>query len=206
MAELKPVQRGERWRVEMSWPGYNARSIGEFDSEAEAAAWIKRHSWLAPEPKTSAALPVPKSSSESWWRSICGRQSADCSHGFAKLGTIGFEGRRDYAAIGTVSNVASRLCDEAKHPVKSSSARAFGNPSRKAVTVESVGEFELKGIRRPMAAYNVLSTAVFPADRFPRLADKRTFAGYGQKTGFDPQQTFGRHFDRLASALRRRVY
>jgi class 3 adenylate cyclase len=36
------------------------------------------------------------------------------SHGFATLGTIGFEGRFDYAAIGTVSNVASRLCDEAK--------------------------------------------------------------------------------------------
>jgi len=36
------------------------------------------------------------------------------AHGFATLGTIGFEGRRDYAAIGTVSNVASRLCDEAK--------------------------------------------------------------------------------------------
>jgi len=35
-------------------------------------------------------------------------------HGFATLGTIGFEGRFDYAAIGTVSNVASRLCDEAK--------------------------------------------------------------------------------------------
>ena len=32
----------------------------------------------------------------------------------ATLGTIGFEGRFDYAAIGTVSNVASRLCDEAK--------------------------------------------------------------------------------------------
>src|SRR5262249_48396837 len=32
------------------------------------------------------------------------------AHGFATLGTIGFEGRRDYAAIGTVSNVASRLC------------------------------------------------------------------------------------------------
>jgi len=30
------------------------------------------------------------------------------------LGTIGFEGRFDYAAIGTVSNIASRLCDEAK--------------------------------------------------------------------------------------------
>ena len=33
------------------------------------------------------------------------------AHGFATLGTIGFEGRFDYAAIGTVSNVASRLCD-----------------------------------------------------------------------------------------------
>ena len=36
------------------------------------------------------------------------------AHGYATLGTIGFEGRHDYAAIGTVSNVASRLCDEAK--------------------------------------------------------------------------------------------
>ena len=44
------------------------------------------------------------------------------AHGFATLGTIGFEGRFDYAAIGTVSNVASRLCDEAK-PGKSLSAR-----------------------------------------------------------------------------------
>jgi len=36
------------------------------------------------------------------------------AHGFATLGTIGFEGRFDYAAIGTVSDVASRLCDEAR--------------------------------------------------------------------------------------------
>ena len=36
------------------------------------------------------------------------------AHGFATLGTIGFEGRFDYAAIGTVCHVASRLCDEAK--------------------------------------------------------------------------------------------
>jgi class 3 adenylate cyclase len=36
------------------------------------------------------------------------------AHGFATLGTIGFKGRFDYAVIGTVSNVASRLCDEAK--------------------------------------------------------------------------------------------
>ena len=36
------------------------------------------------------------------------------AHGFATLGTIGFEGRFDYAAIGTVSNVVSRLCDRGK--------------------------------------------------------------------------------------------
>ncbi len=36
------------------------------------------------------------------------------AHGYATLGSIGFEGRFDDAAIGTVSNVASRLCDEAK--------------------------------------------------------------------------------------------
>jgi class 3 adenylate cyclase len=79
------------------------------------------------------------------------------AHGFATLGTIGFEGRFDYAAIGTVSNVASRLCDEAKPGQILISPRvltAVGN----AVTVEPVGEFGLKGIRRPMAAHNVLGT------------------------------------------------
>jgi class 3 adenylate cyclase len=42
------------------------------------------------------------------------------AHGFATRGTIGFEGRFDYAAIGTVSNVASWLSDKAK-PGQSSS-------------------------------------------------------------------------------------
>jgi adenylate cyclase len=78
------------------------------------------------------------------------------AHGFATLGTIGFEGRRDYAAIGTVSNVASRLCDEAK-PGQILISPRVRQAVEKAVTVESVGEFELKGIRRPMAAYNVLA-------------------------------------------------
>ena len=36
------------------------------------------------------------------------------AHGYATLGRIGFEGRFDYAAIGAVPNLASRLCDEAK--------------------------------------------------------------------------------------------
>jgi class 3 adenylate cyclase len=76
------------------------------------------------------------------------------AHGFATLGTIGFEGRYDYAAIGTVSNVASR--DEAKPGQILISPRVMLAVD-KAVTVEPVGEFELKGIRRPMAAYNVLA-------------------------------------------------
>jgi GAF domain-containing protein len=77
------------------------------------------------------------------------------AHGFATLGTIGFEGRFDYAAIGTVSNVASRLCDEAKPGQILISARVLMKVEN-AVKVEPVGEFELKGIRRPLAAYNVV--------------------------------------------------
>jgi GAF domain-containing protein len=77
------------------------------------------------------------------------------SHGFATLGTIGFEGRFDYAAIGTVSNVASRLCDEAKPGQILISPRVL-TKVESAVKVEPVGEFELKGIRRPLAAYNVV--------------------------------------------------
>jgi GAF domain-containing protein len=78
------------------------------------------------------------------------------AHGFATLGTIGFEGRFDYAAIGTVSNVASRLCDEAKPGQILISPRVLTKVEY-AVKVEPVGEFELKGIRRPLAAYNILS-------------------------------------------------
>ena len=78
------------------------------------------------------------------------------AHGFATLGTIGFEGRFDYAAIGTVSNVASRLCDEAKPGQILISPRVLMKVES-AVTVEPVGEFELKGIRRPLAAYNVVA-------------------------------------------------
>jgi len=78
------------------------------------------------------------------------------AHGFATLGTIGFEGRFDYDAIGTVSNVASRLCDEAKPGQILISPRVLTKVEN-AVTVEPVGEFTLKGIRRPMMAYNVLA-------------------------------------------------
>jgi class 3 adenylate cyclase len=78
------------------------------------------------------------------------------AHGFATLGTIGFEGRFDYAAIGTVSNVASRLCDEAKPGQILISPRVLMAVDD-AVMVEPVGDFTLKGIHRPVSAYNVLT-------------------------------------------------
>jgi adenylate cyclase len=80
------------------------------------------------------------------------------AHGYATLGTIGFESRYDYAAIGTVSNVASRLCDEAKSGQILISPRVLLAVD-KAVKVEPVGEFALKGIRRPMMTYNILSSS-----------------------------------------------
>jgi adenylate cyclase len=80
------------------------------------------------------------------------------AHGFATLGTIGFEGRFDYAAIGTVSNVASRLCDEAKPGQILISPRVL-MAVEQVVKVEAAGEFTLKGIRRPLAAYNVVAAA-----------------------------------------------
>ena len=79
------------------------------------------------------------------------------AHGFATLGTIGFEGRFDYAAIGTVSNVASRLCDEAK-PGQILISPRVSMAVEKDIAVEPVGDFALKGIRRPLTAYNVLAT------------------------------------------------
>jgi adenylate cyclase len=79
------------------------------------------------------------------------------AHGFATLGTIGFEGRFDYAAIGTVSNVASRLCDEA-HPGQILISPRVLMAVESSVTVETAGEFVLKGISRPITAYNMLRT------------------------------------------------
>ena len=80
------------------------------------------------------------------------------SDGFATLGTIGFEGRFDYAAVGTVSNIASRLCDEAKPGQILISPRVL-MAVEDTMKVEPVGELTLKGIRRPMTAYNVVAAS-----------------------------------------------
>jgi class 3 adenylate cyclase len=84
------------------------------------------------------------------------------AHGYATLGTIGFEGRFDYAAVGTVSNVASRLCDEAKPGQVLISSRVLAAVEN-AVNVEPAGELTLKGIRRPVEVYNVIGARALPA-------------------------------------------
>ncbi len=74
---------------------------------------------------------------------------------YATLGEIGFEGRRDYGVIGSTVNLASRLCGEADDGQVLLTQRALAAVQR-FVDVESLGEFDLKGFLRPVAAFNVL--------------------------------------------------
>jgi class 3 adenylate cyclase len=77
------------------------------------------------------------------------------AQGYATLGKIGFEGRFDYAAIGTVTNLASRLSDEARagQILVSQQIQAVVED---LVDVEPMGELTLKGFHRPVIAYNVI--------------------------------------------------
>jgi class 3 adenylate cyclase/PAS domain-containing protein len=77
--------------------------------------------------------------------------------GYATIGTIGFEGRLDYGAIGTVTNLAARLCGEADDGQILISPRIYSK-TEAHVDTESVGELTLKGFHRPVLAYNVLGT------------------------------------------------
>jgi adenylate cyclase len=76
--------------------------------------------------------------------------------GFATCGEVGFEGRSDYAAIGAVTNLASRLADEAVGGQILISQRTHAE-IEDAVEVEPAGEFTLKGFKRPLTAYNLLA-------------------------------------------------
>jgi adenylate cyclase len=76
------------------------------------------------------------------------------SQGYATMGQIGFEGRRDYGAVGSVVNLAARLCSEARGGQILLSARAYGHVEE-LVHAESVGSLQLKGFQAPVAAFNV---------------------------------------------------
>jgi len=77
------------------------------------------------------------------------------AQGYATIGAIGFEGRWDYGAIGTVTNLAARLCGEAKPGQILISQRLLGTVEE-LVEVEPAGELTLKGFSRPVTAHNVL--------------------------------------------------
>lgn len=74
--------------------------------------------------------------------------------GFATIGAIGFEGRRDYGVIGNVTNLAARLCAEARGGQVLVSQRVNGFVSDH-VCSEPVGDMQLKGFRNPVAVYAV---------------------------------------------------
>ncbi|HYL00347.1 MAG TPA: response regulator [Steroidobacteraceae bacterium] len=77
------------------------------------------------------------------------------AQGYATIGAIGYEGRWDYGAIGTVTNLAARLCGEAK-PEQILVSKRLLAATGDLFEVESVGELVLKGLHRPVSAYNVL--------------------------------------------------
>jgi adenylate cyclase len=77
------------------------------------------------------------------------------AHGYATLGRIGFEGRYDYSAIGTVVNLAARLCAEAR----GGQILVDGKVQMAVETltdIEPLGELVLKGMQRPVSAFNIL--------------------------------------------------
>jgi class 3 adenylate cyclase len=76
------------------------------------------------------------------------------AQGYATLGRIGFEGRFDYAAIGTVVNLAARLCSEAEDGQILIDRKVQAAVESFAVT-QHTGELTLKGLHRPVATFNV---------------------------------------------------
>ena len=75
--------------------------------------------------------------------------------GYATLGRIGFDGRYDYGAVGSVMNLASRLCDDAASGQILVNERVFAEVED-LVEAESAGELNLKGFHKPVSAFSVL--------------------------------------------------
>jgi adenylate cyclase len=86
------------------------------------------------------------------------------AQGYATLGQIGFAERSGYTAIGTVCNLAARLCAEAKDGQILISGRVAAAVET-AVSVKDLGSLTLKGLSQPVSAYNVPLTASQPALR-----------------------------------------
>jgi adenylate cyclase len=86
------------------------------------------------------------------------------AQGYATLGQIGFSERSGYTAIGTVCNIAARLCGEAKDG-QILLGQLVNVALKGSVATEQVGALALKGLTQPVVAYNVPLTAGQPALR-----------------------------------------
>jgi class 3 adenylate cyclase len=107
----------------------------------------------------------------------CGRNSTDqpivfsqrhseegIAQGYATLGQIGFAERSGYTAIGTVCNLAARLCAEAQDGQILIGQRV-AVAVEETITLEEVGALALKGLTQPVVAYDVPLAAIQPALR-----------------------------------------
>ena len=81
------------------------------------------------------------------------------AQGYATIGAIGFEGRWEYGAIGSVPNLAARLCGEAKAGEILVAQRLIVGVEE-FVDSESIGELALKGFHRPVSAHRILQLRV----------------------------------------------
>jgi adenylate cyclase len=77
------------------------------------------------------------------------------AQGYATIGAIGFEGRWDYGAIGIVTNLAARLCGEAK-PGQILGSRRLLATVESLVQAEPVGELQLKGFLKPVPVFAIV--------------------------------------------------
>jgi adenylate cyclase len=92
---------------------------------------------------------------------------AGIAQGYATLGQIGFSERSGYTAIGTVCNLAARLCGEARDGQILVSSR-IAEAVKAVARLEDLGNLELRGLRRPVAAFNVVQNTS-PAEARPNL-------------------------------------
>jgi adenylate cyclase len=76
------------------------------------------------------------------------------AQGFATLGAIGFEGRIDYGALGTVTNLAARLCGEAAGGQILTNRKTLSELEH-FVEAEAIGELRLKGFAKPISVFNI---------------------------------------------------
>jgi adenylate cyclase len=83
------------------------------------------------------------------------------SAGYATVGNIGFEGRMDYGAVGKVTNLAYRLCDEAKGGQILTNEKTLCRIEG-AVEAEPLERLHLKGFLRPIDAFNILGLRHVP--------------------------------------------